>query len=358
MDDMHENKSGEKIKVLIVDDSFFMRKLLRELLEADPELEIVGEARDGTEAVGEVVRLSPDVVTMDYNMPRMNGAETIKHIFNATDRRPAVIMLSATTTQGAEETFACLRAGAIDYIVKPSGELSLDIETIGDEIIAKIKVASRAHIRKFEPIPAFQGKKRKRNESSQMIVAIGASTGGPPVLEDIVSRLPGELNAAVLITQHMPPNFTRSFAERLDRVSELIIHEAVEGEEVKNGMGYVAPGGYHMVLRPMRDGDTVKNLIHLTLDPPVNNFRPSVDVMLRSVAENGCTNKCIGVILTGMGEDGREGMRALKAVGGHIFAQDPKTAAVGSMPNAVIGAGLADKVLPPEEISKMILRLV
>lgn len=358
MQDMHESAQRNKIKVLIVDDSFFMRKLLRELLEVDPDIEIVGEARDGAEAIGEVVRLSPDVVTMDYNMPRMNGADTVCHILNDTGRRPAVIMLSATTTQGAEETFACLRAGAVDYIVKPSGELSLDIETIAEEIIAKVKVASRAHIRKYEPLQVYVGKKNRRNESSQQIIAIGASTGGPPALEDIVSKLPGSLGAAVLITQHMPPNFTRSFAERLDRVSELVIHEAMEGEEVKNGMGYVAPGGYHMVLRQEKNGALVKNFIHLTLDPPVNNFRPSVDVMFRSVAQNGYMNKTIGVILTGMGEDGREGMRTLKDAGAHVFAQDPKTAAVASMPNAVINAGLADEVLPPEAIAQRILDLV
>lgn len=353
-----EKKNIPIIKVLIVDDSFFMRKLLRELLSVDPQIEVVGEAHDGVEAIGEVIRLNPDVITMDYNMPRMNGIETIEHILKDTGRHPAIIMVSATTKEGAEETFACLRAGAVDYILKPSGELSLDIEKIGSEIISKIKVACNATVRKFEPLKEYRGPKTVKNVNTQKIVAIGASTGGPPIIEDILAGLPGNLDAAVLITQHMPPNFTRSFAERLDRISELVVIEAAGGEEIKNGMGFVAPGGFHMLLIEEKKQGVTKNYIKLTEDPLVNNFRPSVDVMMQSIAKKDCKEKCVGVILTGMGEDGREGIRAIKQAGGYIIAQEPRTAAVGTMPNAVIKAGIADAILTPLNIAKKILDLV
>ncbi len=349
---------GTTIRILIVDDSFFMRKLLRDLLETQDDIEVVGEAKDGVEAISEAVRLQPDVITMDYHMPRMNGVDAVVSILSETANKPSILMLSATTREGAEETFECLRAGAVDYIVKPSGELSLDIEKIKLEILTKIRTASQARVLPTVPPKKVSEKKHTGQKTALKLIAIGASTGGPPIVEDLLAALPGDLDAAILITQHMPAKFTKSFAERLDRTSDLIVREAKTGDEVKSGHVFIAPGGYHMLLDKVEGPAGRINIIKLTQDPPVNNFRPSVDVMMKSVAEHACGSTCVAVLLTGMGEDGREGVRAIKDQGGYVIAQAPATAVVSSMPDSVIKERLTDAVLPPVEIPRKFLRLV
>ncbi|MEK7453108.1 MAG: chemotaxis response regulator protein-glutamate methylesterase [Patescibacteria group bacterium] len=357
---IEENK---KIRVLIVDDSFFMRKLLIEILSSSNEIEVIGSAKNGLEAISEAKRLKPDVITMDYQMPNMNGAQATEEILKDSESFPAVIMLSAFTKEEAEETFESLRAGAVDFIVKPSGELSLDINKLKDKIIARIKMAAMAHVKKRKVLDEIvqksfiKGKKRDDDieESSVKIVVIGASTGGPPVIEDIIITFSQNFSAPILIVQHMPEHFTKSFAERLNKVSKIPVKEAEEGDLVRAGQIFIAPGGFHMKVQK-RDDNKLEKFIHLTKEPAIHGLRPSIDVLMNSVAHN-YVNQIIGVILTGMGSDGMEGMRAIKTVYGHTIVQAPETAVIDSMPRAVIDSGLADYILPPEEIMKKIVEL-
>lgn len=345
--------SREKIKVLIVDDSFFMRKLLRKLLDSDPDIEVVGEAKDGKMAIEEILKLKPDVVTMDYNMPKMTGAEATREILKRAERPPAILMLSAYTKEGAEETFESLRAGAVDFITKPSGELSLDIDEIKSEILEKVKIAAKARVKKFKRLKSKVVREIKKiKKGKAKAIVIGASTGGPPVVEDILSELPANLQATVFIVQHMPKYFTESFAQRLDRFSKLRVKEAKSGDIVENGVGFVAPGNFHMRLR---QSDS-KIIVQLTTEPPRYGLRPAIDITMISAGEIYGSN-LIGIVLTGMGKDGTEGSAIIKKNGGYIIAQDPKTAAVASMPEAVIKEKLADEILPPEKIAKRIIEL-
>ncbi|MDA2921773.1 chemotaxis response regulator protein-glutamate methylesterase [Patescibacteria group bacterium AH-259-L07] len=349
-------KNNNTIKVLIVDDSFFMRKLLRELLNSDAEIEVVGEAKDGVMAIEEAARLKPDVITMDYNMPKMDGAEATEKILSGSEPLPVVIMLSAYVREEAEEAFKSLRAGAVDFVLKPSGELSLDIDKVKQEIITKIKVAARAHVRKHKVLKIKARKKKPRKETAAKAVIIGASTGGPPVVEDIIAGMPSNFSAAVLVVQHMPEHFTKTFAERLNKVSKIPVKEAEEGDIIKAGRVFIAPGGYHMKIEKMDTGKVFENVVHLTKELPKHGLRPAIDVLMFSAAHS-YVNQTIGVVLTGMGDDGREGMRAIKTVHGHTIVQDPETAVVDFMPKAVIEEGLADEILPPSEIAEKIIEL-
>ena len=362
------NKNN-KIRVLVVDDSFFMRRLLRELINSHPEMEVVGEAKDGVEAIGQAINLKPDVITMDFNMPRLTGAEATGKILQEVEPLPVVLMVSAYTKEGAEETLESLRAGAVDFIQKPSGELSLDIDRIKDEIFEKIKMAAKARVRvsrKVESRGAGEAasakgygepreKKKKIKVSLAKVIVIGASTGGPPIVEDIMAALPSDLPAAVIIVQHMPKYFTASFAERLDRISSLKIKEAEEKDEIKAGHGYVAPGDFHLEIKA-KDNNSGK-IIHLSKGEPFHGLRPAIDVTMKSVAEH-YKNNIIGIILTGMGEDGSQGMRTIKSAGGHTIVQEPETCVVDSMPSEVINNKMADEILKPEKIAKRIIELI
>lgn len=345
----------DKITVLVVDDSFFMRKLIREILSADSGIEVIGEAKDGSEAVGEALRLVPDVITMDYNLPKMSGAEAAGVILKKSVFPPAIIMVSAYTVEGAEATLQSLRAGAVDFIAKPSGELSFDIDKIGEELISKIKAAVHARIIVLKSLP-----KRAITKASQFAdgdmkaIVIGASTGGPPILEEIfMSRRFDELKAFFLVVQHMPPYFTRTFADRLNRTSFFSIKEAEDGDEIKGGMGFVAPGDFHMKVGTDKDG---KPTIRLNKNAPRHGLRPAIDITMSSAAAH-FRERTIGIILTGMGNDGRDGMEDIKAAGGYTLVQDPDTAVIDSMPRYVIKSGLADEVLSPVGIIEKIIKL-
>lgn len=346
-----------KIRVLIVDDSFFTRKLLREILHSDPRIEIVGEAKDGAVAVEETLRLKPDVITMDYKMPKMNGAAATRMILDKTETSPAILMISSYTQEGAKETWESLRAGAVDFIAKPSSEIAMDLGKVGNEILLKIKAAAMARIVRNRDLNVRRHKRKKKFALGAQfnIVVIGASTGGPPVLEDLFSGFPAELQAAFLIVQHMPPKFTKSFAERLDKASALAIKEAEEGDVLLPGLAFVAPGDFHMEVRMGMERDSLRT-IHLTQNLPEHGLRPAIDITMRSAAAS-LRNLVIGVVLTGMGEDGKRGMQEIKAVGGHTIVQDPKSAVLDSMPKAVIEAGLADEILSPQKIVKRIIEL-
>jgi len=342
---------NDPIRIIVVDDSFFMRKLLRELLEAHRDFTVVAEAINGVEAVGLVAKHQPDVVTLDYNMPELNGAQTTKAILEQGGKTPGVLVISAYTEEGAEETFACLNAGAVDVVQKPSGELSLDIDTIAEEIVTKVHAAARAQ----HYVRISQKKKRQRTRSESpsaehaRAVLIGSSTGGPPVVEDIIDDLPSTFPVPLFVVQHMPAYFTTVFARRLNKKTSLKVKEAEHGETVTPGTVYIAPGDYH--LRLMRSGKTV--LVQLTKDEAVHGLRPSIDVTLTDFAtvygEGG-----IAIELTGMGEDGAEGAKKVKKSGGTIWAQSLDTATIDSMPASVINTGVVDAVLSP---AAMIRRL-
>jgi len=345
----------DKITVLVVDDSFFMRKLLREILSSDPEIEVVGEAKDGLEAIREALRLTPDVITMDYNLPKMNGPEAAGVILKKSFSPPAIIMVSAYTLEGAEATLESLRAGAVDFIAKPSGEISFNIDKIGDELVSKIKAAVRARIVVLRSLPKRSIiKTRQFADSDMKAIVIGASTGGPPVLEEIfMSHHLNEVRAFFLVVQHMPPNFTKTFADRLNRTSFFSVKEAEDGDEIRGGAGFVAPGDFHMKVVPGKNGRTV---IKLNNDSPRHGLRPAIDITMSSAAAI-FRERTIGVILTGMGKDGRDGMRDIKKAGGYTLVQDPSTATIDSMPKSVIESGLADEVLSPIGIIEKIIKL-
>lgn len=351
---MHDKR---KIRVLVVDDSIFMRKLIVDLLHSDEQIEVVGEAKDGLEAVSLVKKLQPDVVTMDYNMPLMDGALATERILKTAPHKPAIIILSGHTKENVEEAFEGLRYGAIDIIFKPSGEYSPDIEEIKDVLISKIKIAAHAHVFRFQDSAEDSSEKVSIHELASRAVVIGASTGGPPVVEHIITKLPRDLEAAVLVVQHLPSGFTDSFAKLIDKKSSFKTKEAEDGEVIKNGICLIAPGGWHMTVEiKMEAGMLPEKLVHLTKEPPVNGYRPSVDVLMSSVAEK-FGNKSIGVILTGMGKDGQEGARAIIEAGGYTIAQTPQTAVIESMPRAIIDPGLADDILDPEDIIQKIIQL-
>lgn len=332
------------IRVLVVDDSALMRKMIKNFIDSDPELTVVGTAFDGVDALEKIRTLSPQVVTLDVNMPRMDGLETLKIIM---ERHPIpVIMLSSITQEGADTTFKALEYGAVDYVTKPSGEISLDIEKVKEELLTKIKTAAKAKIVKHERIQPMMPLLQRRLK--EKVVLIGASTGGPPAIEKILSSLPENV-PPILIVQHMPPGFTKSFAKRLNGLCSLAVKEAEEGDDLRLGQALLAPGGYHMIV-----GKDKK--VHLDESPPVHGVRPAVDPMMKTAAEV-FRSETIGVLLTGMGRDGALGMKEIKKYGGRTIVQDEASCTVFGMPKAAIEEGCVDEILPLSTIPKEIIRL-
>lgn len=348
-----------KARVLVVDDSAFMRKVISSILEEDPELEVVDTARDGEEAVSKVLKLRPDVVTMDVEMPRMDGITAVSRIM---EQSPVpVVMISSHTREGAEATIRALEAGAIDFVAKPSGPISLDIHKVAQEIREKVKAASRvsperlrrpkAPVRKVV-VPPPQERVPSRAGPVE-VVAIGTSTGGPRALQEVIPALPGDLPCGVLVVQHMPPGFTRSLASRLDQLSALRVKEAEDGEAFRPGVVYVAPGDRHMVL----DRSDGRYVVRLLDDPPVGGHKPAVDVMMMSVADLAAP-RSVGVLMTGMGRDGAKGMKMIRDRGGFTIAEDSSTCVVFGMPRAAIELGGADLVVPLDRIAEEIAKRV
>jgi two-component system chemotaxis response regulator CheB len=331
------------------------------MLSSDPEVRVVGTARDGVEAVEKVQALKPDVVTMDIEMPRMDGISALRIIM---ERCPVpVVMVSSLSTEGAKVTIEALEIGAVDFIPKNLSELSINVMKLKEILIEKVKhIAKKGLRRKVVPAvcPGVQqggghsGPLRLSGDRRIAIVAIGTSTGGPKALQEIVPKLPRDLPVPILIAQHMPPNFTGPFAERLNQMSRLEVREAQEGDLVRPGLVLVAPGRGHMRIRRQRGIE-----IAVTISENRDDFiyRPSVDAMMLSVAE--CfPGRALGVILTGMGSDGVKGLAVLKRTGGRVVAQDEDSCVVYGMPKAVVEAGLADKVVPVEAIAGEIINAV
>jgi len=338
------------VRLLIADDSFLMRQLLSDLLAGVPEIQVVGVARDGEEALVLFRTLFPDVVTLDLEMPKMDGLRALEAI--QRERPTPVIVVSAYTQKGAQATLEALEKGAFDFVPKPSGTISLDIGKVRDELIAKILAASQSGGSRMRPEESGDRKAKLAHLKipGEKMVAIGASTGGTRALAEILPRLPAALPAPVVVVQHMPAGFTTSLAERLNGSSQLRVDEAVQGDFLRPGEVKIAPGDRHLVVTPERR-------VRLTQDPPQWGVRPSVDRMMTSAAEVYGAG-AVGILLTGMGHDGALGMKAIKERGGTTIVQNQETCTVFGMPQAAIKAQCVDAILPLYEIPGAIVSLL
>ena len=325
----------KKIKVLIVEESLLLGKIISDLLAYDSQIEVVGIVKDCDEALLKIERQHPDVVMLDLDIPRIDTLTFMKQIMKGNST--SVIMLSKLTKDAAEHVFEALELGAVDYIPKPSGATA-------NEIISKIKIAASANVLgPIRPIEHVESEDRLEDK----VVAIGASTGGPQALTYILTKLPPNI-PPILIVQHMPRGFTRPFAERLDRICKFKVKEAEEGDYISKNLVLIAPGGFHMTV-------SKAGRINLENGPLIHYVKPAVDPMMETVAEH-YKSKAIGVLLTGMGRDGALGMKRIKENDGITIAQDEKTSVVFGMPRAAIEEGCVDIVLPLREIPREIMR--
>ncbi|MEZ7171418.1 chemotaxis response regulator protein-glutamate methylesterase [Sporosarcina sp. OR05] len=367
----------QRKKVLVVDDSAFMRKLISDMLSNHSSLTVVATARNGQDALAKVEQLCPDVITMDIEMPVMNGLEALQQIMKTTPT--PIVMLSSTTEIGAKNTMLAMEYGAVDFVAKPGGPISLNLSDVEAEIVQKvvqastIKVAALTKKREvqknsspqfnmnvrqqrkqsmkqdFQP---FYGSGKKMSKQLTSFVIIGTSTGGPRALQAVLTELPKSIPAPILVVQHMPPGFTKSLAQRLDGLSEIHVKEAEDGEPFVNGTAYIAPGGKHLIIDAGSNGYNVRLD---EIEPPRKGHRPAVDVLLES-ASNFPAIQFLSVIMTGMGHDGKEGLQTLKASCNTIaIAESERTSIVYGMPKAIRDAGLADQVVDLEEIPTVIM---
>ncbi|ABM62924.1 protein-glutamate methylesterase/protein-glutamine glutaminase [Halorhodospira halophila] len=334
------------IRVLIVDDSALIRRLLAELFAAEEGIEVVGTARDPYDAREKIKQLNPDVLTLDVEMPRMDGITFLRNLMRL--RPMPVVMVSSLTEVGAEETLEALALGAVDFVTKPKADVSYALEGYRDEIVAKVRAAAQARVRPGPARSAAAAPPRPHQRTTDKVVAIGASTGGTVAVQRLLEVMPPNAPATV-ITQHMPPGFSAAFAQRLDHLCAVSVHEAQDGQRVLPGHVYIAPGGYHLELH--RDGS--KYICRVTEGELVNRHRPSVDVLFNSVATSARAN-AVGVLLTGMGSDGAVGLGRMQAAGAVTIAQDEASSVVWGMPGAAVKAGHADQVLPLERIAEAI----
>jgi two-component system chemotaxis response regulator CheB len=349
---------------MVVDDSVVVRKIVTDVLSEDPAITVVGTAVNGKVAVGKLEQLKPDLVTMDIEMPEMNGIQAVQAIRAGAGgpghSRVPIIMFSTLTERGASSTLDALSAGANDYVTKPAnvGSVAQSMESVREQLIPKIKAltgrpahalgaraAAPAPIAPRPPLPRTGARKRPA------VLVIGSSTGGPEALARVLPALPASLPVPVLVVQHMPPVFTRQFAQRLDRLCALRVVEATDGAPLLPGTVHLAPGDHHLVVRPSGRGPHTG----LTQAPPENFCRPAVDPLFRS-AVAAYDGAVLGVVLTGMGADGRIGAGAIHEAGGTVLAQDQATSVVWGMPGAVTQAGLADEVLPLDRVAEAIGR--
>lgn len=346
----------KKITVLVVDDSALMRKLLTEILNDDPMIEVVGAAHDPFDAREKIKRLNPDVLTLDVEMPKMDGVTFLSNLMRL--RPMPVVMVSTLTEKGADITFQALELGAIDFVTKPKVDQEKQLERYAKEIISKVKVAANAQVKAINKKvvdikSASLGSVAKMNlDTTDKIIAIGSSTGGTEALKDVLVDMPGNC-PGIVIAQHMPPAFTKPFADRLGKVTPLNSKEAEDGDQILPGHIYVAPGGKHLEIYL----DGARYRCRLTDAPPVNRFKPSVDVLFDSVAKYVGKN-AVGVILTGMGRDGAKGLKGMQEKGALTVAQDENTSVVWGMPGAAVELGAADDILPLDQIAGKIVNLV
>ena len=353
--------SNVDTRVLIVDDSALMRRMVADMIESTSGFEVVGTARNGREAIEKVRALRPDVVTMDVEMPVMNGIDALREIMA---RFPTpIVMLSSRTERGAEETIRSLELGAVDFVCKPSGAISMDIAEVKEILIGKLRLAAHARVTALSrqgasfpvgqvgnlPIPAPAGAEAHRLQADRLVV-IGSSTGGPRALETIIPQLPPDLSAAVVVAQHMPPGFTAAMADRLNTLSALRVREAADGDMLTQGEVLIAPGGRHLLVNS-------RKRVMISDAPAVWGVRPAVDLLMTSAAETYGT-ACVGVILTGMGQDGARGAALIRRAGGRTLAQDEDTCVVYGMPKAAVEQGGVDLVVPLPQIAATIAQIV
>lgn len=373
--------AGNKVKVLIVDDSALVRQILTEILSRDPGIEVVGSASDPYAAREKIKKLNPDVLTLDVEMPRMDGLTFLSNLMRL--RPMPVVMVSSLTENGAAVTFQALELGAVDFVTKPKVDLAHTLDSYALEIREKVRTAARARVQERRtttaPVVAtatssspsmtatrpqaiaekysadvilqHQGARRPF-KTTDSIIAIGASTGGTEAIKEVLIRLPQSC-PGIVITQHIPEAFSGPFARRMDSVSALSVCEARDGQQVVPGHAYIAPGDRHLML--VRDG--ARYVCRLNDGPPVNRHRPSVDVLFRSVAAHAGLN-AIGVILTGMGDDGAQGMKEMRDAGAPTIAQDEQTSVVWGMPGQAVKLGGVDKIMPLDAIPAQIMRHV
>ncbi len=348
------------ITAVVVDDSAFMRKSISIMLESDSSIKVIGQAKDGEEGYNMVKSLRPDIVTLDIEMPRMDGLTALQKIMK--DCPTSVLMVSSLTTEGAEVTLKALEYGAVDFIPKELSYINVNIINIKDDLISKIKeiVKQRAIRDRLRRVQSL-GLNKTPSETKNVIinnlpklnyksVALGISTGGPFSLQKVIPLLSKRINVPLFIVQHMPPKFTKSLADRLNSLSELEVKEAEDNEAVRNGVVYIAPGGFHMKTERNHSSSVY---IKISKEPSNTLHCPSVDVMIDSVVEV-YGKQTLGIIMTGMGKDGLEGIRNLKNLGGSCIAQEESSCVVYGMPKAIVDSGLADVVAPLEKIPEII----
>jgi two-component system chemotaxis response regulator CheB len=376
-----------KSKLLVVDDSAFMRKLISDFFVGNSKVEVVGTARNGKDAIKKIQSLKPTVVTMDIEMPEMNGLDALKEIMIQCP--VPVIMLSSTTQRGTENAIAAIESGAVDFVAKPSGTISLDLHKIQNELVHKVEQAAMVPISKLkkpsgskkqqEPVtrastvvkePQQHGRTPtlmnvaasnvatskplvEWSKVGKKMVLIGTSTGGPRALQEVVTKIPKSIQAPILIVQHMPAGFTKSLATRLDQLSEIAVKEAEQGDILQNGVAYIAPGGYHLKLRKV---GTTFGIVLDNQEAPRSGHRPSVDVMFEDVSQYKDFDK-VAVIMTGMGHDGSNGLKALKKSGNVIaIAESAETCIVYGMPKAAVETQLVDEVADVDDIAQTIMK--
>lgn len=360
------------MRVLIVDDSAFMRKVLHGIVASDPQLEVCGEARDGRDAVTQTEVLKPDVISMDINMPHMDGLQATE-IIMSTKPHP-ILIVSSESREGAEITLKALQLGAIDFVAKPKGGVDLDMSSVKEEICRKLKMAAKVRVvrtatrsklqhevatssPRTEPSSSF-GQQAEANGRQAApaaarsaagkfpIVVMAASTGGPATLMKVIPQFPKDFPGAVVLVQHMPGNYTAQFSKQLAEISQMRVKEAESGEIIVPGQVYVCPGSHHMRVSPT-------GRVSLDDGPRISGYRPCADLMLESAAEYAGP-MTIGIVLTGMGNDGAKGVQAVRAAGGHTIAQDESTAVIFGMPQEAIQSGAIDQVLPMDWIYRAV----
>ncbi len=344
---------SERVRVLVVDDSALMRKLIPIILSRDPGIEVVGTAMDGAFALKKIEELQPDVVTLDLEMPRMDGMEALRLIMR---RAPLpVILFSTHSKEGAYSTFKALALGAIDFVAKPKDAVAGNLDAIAEQLIEKVKVAKRAGGKRVQ-VPIIDTKPEASKKSGRApippnrIIAIGISTGGPNALQFVLSQIPADFPGSIVVVQHMPEGFTEMFAKRLDECCALDVQEARSGDLLLAGRVLICPGNRHIMVRRMPRGD----MAVLSDAPAVNGHRPSADVLFHSVAQEFGPS-AVGIIMTGMGEDGAEGLGAIKNSGGMTVAQSEDTCVVSGMPRAAILKGYANKVVPLDGMANYLI---
>jgi len=333
-----------------------LRKVISDLLNSDLGIEVVGTAKDGKEAVERVLALEPDVITLDLVMPTIDGLEALRTIMKL--HPTPVVMLSAFTKQNAIITLKCLAAGAVDFVTKPSGQVSLDLVKIKDELLHKVHSASRVNMKTMRRVVEMKPVKHSsiRIPSMEKIVAIGASTGGPTAIEKILLSLPIILPTPVIICQHMPAQFTKAFAKRLHSTSHLNVSEARDGELLESGRVYIAPGGKNLTIIKKQIGTSIKRIIKIR-SAAAGNIRPNIDIMMQSVADVYGKN-AVGVLLTGMGEDGVQGLSAIQKSGGSTIVQDKTSSVVFGKAKKAIAVGVVGEVLPLHKIGPKIVEFL